>query len=307
MSRGGRLGMITLRQLEALYWIVQLGTFERAAVKLNTTQSAISKRIQELEAACRVTVFDRDRRGAKLTEKGEHVLALGQEMLGLQERILDLRGSKEMPARRLRLGVTELSALTWLPRLVTALRDAYPTLTIEPEVDMSRTLHERLREDAIDLIVIPETFSDPEITSVPLAEVANAWMARPDLVTRRGALTLTELADYPILVQGGKSGSGLYFNKWLKSEGIAFTRTLTCDSMMAMLGLTVAGVGISYLPRQCFRPLFAAGKLVVIPTRPALPSVPYAAMYRNDRPSAFTSVVAELARQVCDFSRQFQG
>jgi DNA-binding transcriptional LysR family regulator len=63
--------MITLRQLEALYWIVQLGTFERAAAKLNTTQSAISKRIQELEAACHITVFDRDRRGAKLTEKGE--------------------------------------------------------------------------------------------------------------------------------------------------------------------------------------------------------------------------------------------
>lgn len=299
--------MITLRQLEALYWIVQLGTFERAAAKLNTTQSAISKRIQELEAACRITVFDRDRRGAKLTEKGEHVLALGQQMLDLQERILDLRGNTEMPARRLRLGVTELSALTWLPRLVTALRESYPTLVIEPEVDMSRTLHERLREDAIDLIVIPETFSDPEITSIRLAEVANSWMARPGLVTRRGAVPLAEIADYPILAQGTKSGSGLYFSKWLKSEGIAFPRVLTCDSMMAMVGLTVAGVGVSYLPRQCFRPLIEAGKLVIIPTRPALPPVPYAAMYRNDRPSALTSVVAQLAGQLCDFSKQLQG
>jgi DNA-binding transcriptional LysR family regulator len=299
--------MITLRQLEALYWIVQLGTFERAAAKLNTTQSAISKRIQELEAACRIIVFDRDRRGAKLTEKGEHVLALGQEMLALQERILDLRGNAEMPARRLRLGVTELSALTWLPKLVAALRTSHPALTIEPEVDMSRSLHERLREGAIDLIVIPETFSDPEITSLHLADVANAWMAQPGLVKRRGALTLAELADYPILAQGGKSGSGLYLNKWFRSEGIVFERVLTCDSMTALLGLTVAGAGISYLPRQCFRPLIEAGKLVVIPTRPALPAVPYAAMYRNDRPSAFIGVVAELARELCDFSKQLQG
>src|SRR3569833_734941 len=134
--------MITLRQLEPLYWIVQLGTFERAAVKLNTTQSAISKRIQELEAACRITLFDRDRRGARLTEKGEHVLALGQEVLGLQERILALRGNAEMPARRLRLGDTDLSALILLPYLVAALRTSHPALSIEPEVDMSRTLHE---------------------------------------------------------------------------------------------------------------------------------------------------------------------
>ena len=68
---------------------------------------------------------------------------------------------------------------------------------------MSRSLHERLREDAIDLIVIPETFSDPEITSVRLAEVTNVWMARPGLAKRRRRLALADLADYPILMQGG--------------------------------------------------------------------------------------------------------
>ena len=41
--------MVTLRQLLALHWIERLGTFERAAEHLNTTQSAISKRVQELE------------------------------------------------------------------------------------------------------------------------------------------------------------------------------------------------------------------------------------------------------------------
>lgn len=55
--------MITLRQLEALYWISHLGTFERAATRLNTTQSAISKRIQELELVVGLAVFDRNQRG----------------------------------------------------------------------------------------------------------------------------------------------------------------------------------------------------------------------------------------------------
>ena len=102
--------MITLKQLEALQCVVQLGTFERAALRLNTTQSAISKRIQQLEDASGLPIFDRNQRGARLTEKGEHLLALGQEMLALQGRMLDLKSGSEMPARRLRLGVTELSA-----------------------------------------------------------------------------------------------------------------------------------------------------------------------------------------------------
>ncbi|MET0530502.1 MAG: LysR family transcriptional regulator [Microvirga sp.] len=298
--------MITLKQLEALYWISNLGTFERAAAKLNTTQSAISKRIRELEAASGLPLFDRNQRGARLTEKGEHLLALGQEMLGLQQRILDLRDATEMPARRLRFGVTELAALTWLPRLVAAIRESYPQVTLEPHVDTTFTLTDKLREDALDVIVVPETFSDDDITSVRVADVSNVWMARPGLVDNQGSLALEELATYPILTQGSRGGTGLYYHRWFRSQGIVFSQVLTSDNLIALLGLTVAGVGICYLPRQCFRPLVDEGKLVVIPTRPALPPTPYAVMYRSDRPSAFISMIADMIADVCDFSRQLQ-
>jgi DNA-binding transcriptional LysR family regulator len=298
--------MITLKQIEALKWVAQLGTFERAATKLNTTQSAISKRIKELESAAGVPVFDRSQRSARLTEKGEHLVALAQQMLALQERMLDLKDAQEIPARRLRLGVTELTALTWLPQLVSALRESYPMVMIEPEVDMSRDLYDRLQEDKLDIVVIPEAFSDPQITSLRLAEIQNVWMASPNLIRNRRVISLEELANYTILIQGSRSGSGLYVSKWLKSEGIILPRMLSCDSMIALLGLAVAGIGVSYLPKQCFRPLVSDGTLKIIRTKPALPLVPYAAMYRNDRPIAFTRLVAQLAQVSCDFSRQFQ-
>ncbi|WP_436315798.1 helix-turn-helix domain-containing protein [Variovorax sp. LjRoot84] len=40
------------------------------ARKLNTTQSAISKRVQELESSLGAPLFDRAQRNAKLSEKG---------------------------------------------------------------------------------------------------------------------------------------------------------------------------------------------------------------------------------------------
>ncbi|MGJ5207880.1 LysR family transcriptional regulator [Bradyrhizobium sp. HKCCYLR20261] len=299
--------MITLKQLEALHWIAELGTFERAAAKLNTTQSAISKRVQELEASARVPLFDRRQRGARLTERGEEILALGRQMLTLQEQILALRDGRQSPARRLRLGATELSALTWLPRLVSAIREQHPAVVIEPEVETTRTLYDRLMDGSIDLIVVPEVFSDPDVTSVRLAEVQNVWTARPGLVRSRRSLGFEELGEYTLLMQGRRSGQGLYINRWLTANGVAFKRAITVDNLTALVGLAVAGLGISYLPQRCFRPLFAEGKLSVVPVKPALPAVPYSAMYRNDRPSALTAVVAELARRTCDFSRQLQG
>src|SRR6185437_2713914 len=66
--------VITLKQVEALYWIAELGSFEAAALRLNTTQSAISKRIQELESRFDLEIFDRSRRTACLTPKGEEIL-----------------------------------------------------------------------------------------------------------------------------------------------------------------------------------------------------------------------------------------
>jgi len=155
--------------------------------------------------------------------------------------------------------------------------------------------------------MIPEAFSDPEVTTVRLAEVPNAWMARPGLVTQQGPLEFSDLSEYLILSQGSRSGSGIFYDKWMKSEGIVFPRVLSTDNLTALVGLTVAGLGISYLPRQCFRALIELDKLVQVQTRVPLPPVPYAAMFRNDRPFAFTSAVAELARDVCDFSRQLQG
>lgn len=298
--------MITLRQLTALHWIERLGTFERAAEHLHTTQSAISKRVQELESTTGLQLFDRSQRGARLTAAGEELLIIAREILSLADRITSLKDGTQVITRRLRLGVTELTALTWLPRLIARLVKDFPGLTVEPEVDMSRTLHEKLMDDLVDLIIIPDTFTAPEVTAVPLAIVENAWMAAPGLIPHSGVVGLAELARYPVLVQGKRSGSGLFVNKWLGGLGIELPKTLSSDSLTAMLGLTAAGLGVTYLPLECFRPLVDEGKLTVIMTDPELPPVPYMAMYRNDRPSAFVTEVASRAVELCDFSRQLQ-
>src|SRR3546814_18228189 len=110
-----------------------------------------------------------------------------------------------------------MSALSWLPRLVTAIQEAHPTLILEPEVDMSRNLYDRLLDETIDLIVIPDAFSDPEVTSLRLAEVSNVWTARPGTVRSGRALDCRELSEQTILPQSGRSGSSLLLSKWLRA------------------------------------------------------------------------------------------
>src|SRR5687768_7211733 len=126
--------MLTFKQLEAVYWIVRLGGFSQAAHKLHTTQSAVSKRIQEVESLLGSPVFDRSLRSARLSDMGEEVYVMAERLLDEREahmRRLLKGGDQE---RHVRIGVTEVTAMTWLPRLVERLHEEYPKVTIDPEV-----------------------------------------------------------------------------------------------------------------------------------------------------------------------------
>ncbi|MGF6781332.1 LysR family transcriptional regulator [Paraburkholderia sp. GAS334] len=294
--------MMTFKQMEALYWIVQLGSFEAAANRLNTTQSAVSKRIQELERAFDLTVFDRVHRSARLTEKGEQFFGYAKELLDRRDQIVEQVVSKEALVRQIRIGVTELTALTWLPRLISAIQGAYPKLTVEAEVDLNATLRERLAADTIDIIVVPQIHSTESFATTRVGEVDNAWMCAPSLTARKTAIPLADIVQFPLILQGGLSGTGFIYTRFLQEHGVSMQRILASNSLIAQIGLTLSGLGVSYLPKSCLSHMVTRGALRIVQTQPALPPVSYVALHRAGQSHSLNADVARLAAQCCDFS-----
>ena len=294
--------MVTLKQIEALYRVAALGSFERAARRLGTTQSAVSKRVQDLEATLGVSVFDRSARQARLTVQGRAVLSLGEEMLDLRERILALAGCTP-PLPRLRFGVTELTALTWLPAFVAGLRTAQPLMELTPEVERSVVLFERLRAGTTDFIVVPDAFREPRFESVPLAEVGMDWMCSPGLARPGGVLSASDLSQLTLLILGESSGSGLVFRRWLKQNGVQLRHAIASNSLVALVGLALAGIGASHLPSACFGGLVGQGLLQRIESDPPSPPIRYIAMFRRDGKRPQLERIGQIARACCDFTR----
>lgn len=299
--------MFSFRQLEALYWIATLGGFAPAARKLNTTQSAISKRVKELEASFETALFDREHRQARLTEKGEEMLLIARRLLEQRDIAVEQFSKPEIIERRLRIGVTELTAMTWLPRLIRRIHQHYPRVVIEPDVDLSVNLRDKLVNDEIDAIIVPDAFSDPGFSAIPLSSVKSVWLARAGLVAEhKRPLRMHELASYTILTQGNRSGTGIIYDRWINSQSIFPTYSLSCSSIVALIGLTVAGMGVSYLPYKPLKKLIESGALEIIETTPKLPDVDYVALYRSERRSSFISSILMLAQECCEFSEMFQ-
>src|SRR5262249_51503225 len=78
--------LMNLRQLETFYWVAKLGSFSAAADRLNATQSTVSMRIQDLERDFGHTLFDRGRRGARITAMGRELMRYAEEVLRLSAR-----------------------------------------------------------------------------------------------------------------------------------------------------------------------------------------------------------------------------
>jgi DNA-binding transcriptional LysR family regulator len=298
--------MMTFKQLEALYWIGELGSFALAAQKLHTSQSAVSKRVHELEMAFDTALFDRTQRSARLTDKGEEMFMLAKGLLDQRNAAIEQLGRVEVIERRVRIGVTELTAMTWLPRWVELIQVHYPKVTLEPDVDSSANLREKVLGDELDLVIVPDAFADSRIPTQPVGRVASAWMCKPGLVEAGRRIRLHELAQHQLLLQGTKSGTGLLYDSWMKNLGVQPARPIVVHNLVALIGLTISGLGVSYLPRQAMAPMLQEGALALLDVVPALPEVPYVAMYKGQHRSALLASVVMLAQESCDFTRMFQ-
>lgn len=298
--------MMTFKQLEAIYWIVRLGGFSQAAGKLHTSQSAISKRVQELEALFSTELFDRGARSSRLTDKGQEMFAIAKRLLEERESAVERFCSPEVVERRVRIGVTELTAMTWLPRLVNLIERHYPRVTIEPDVDTSRSLREKLMGDELDLMIVPGIFDNGRLSSRAIGSVRNAWMCKPGLVPARKAVPIQELAGYRLLTQSDRSGTGSIYAQWLEALGVSPTEKIVASNLVAIIGMTVSGLGVSHLPRKCLQPMIRDGSLVVIRTIPELPDIEYVSAHKAERKSALIASIVTLAQEACDFSTLYQ-
>ncbi len=298
--------MLTIKQMEALYWANELGSFGAAGSKLFTTQAAISKRIQEIESAFDVELFDRTKRTARLTDRGRDILVRSTEILRMHTALTESLTKDQPVARRLQLGVTELVALTWLPAFISRLRKRYPHVTLMPRVDSSENLKRQLTAAQVDLILVPGVAthrSDDGIVQKHLGESKHVWMVHSSLLKTKATVSLSALGDMTVLTLNEQSYIGGLVLQWMAGHGVVPKHHLSSNSNSALSGMVMAGLGIANLPLHFCR-LARGTELNLVQTSPPLPEISYRTMYRNDGPTVFLEEISSIAMKCCNFSLQ---
>ena len=201
MQVSDRIGRrMKLHDLHVLMAVAQSGSMGKAARRLNTSQSAISRSIGELEHALGVRLFDRSRQGIEPTQCGRALLGCGAAVFDeLRQGVKSIEFLTDPTIGEIRVAGNEHIIAGLVATVFGRLRGQYPGIAIDVASVVISEQHRELRERKVDLVVgrIPPS-DEADIHSevlfhdgiVIVAGLQSRW-------SRRRKVELSELVDEP--------------------------------------------------------------------------------------------------------------
>jgi LysR family hydrogen peroxide-inducible transcriptional activator len=145
----------SIRQLQYIVAVADLGGFRRAAEACHVSQPSLSAQVAYAEGALGVQIFERDRRRARVSRAGALVVEHARRVLLAMRDLQDAARQAGDPFRgTLRVGVIPTVCPYLLPEVAGPLAHAYPHLTVLWSEEKTRRLVGQLNDGALDAAIV---------------------------------------------------------------------------------------------------------------------------------------------------------
>ena len=118
-------------KLKAFYEVAINKSISKACRKLNISQSAISRQIQDIEYDLKTTLFTRHQKGVRLTEQGEDLFEtvnkINSFIYNFEQKLLE---KKTKPVGKLTISTTIGFGSTWLTPRINTFTNQYPEMEV---------------------------------------------------------------------------------------------------------------------------------------------------------------------------------
>ncbi|MDI3385345.1 LysR substrate-binding domain-containing protein [Streptomyces sp. B-S-A8] len=234
-------------QLRTFLAVAQTLSFTRAARRLGLRQSTVSQHVRRLEDATGRTLFARDTHSVELTEDGEAMLGFARTILEAHERAAAFFAGTRLRGR-LRFGASEDFVLTELPEILKAFRREHPEVDLELTVELSGTLHRRLADGRLDL-VLAKRHAGADGTLVWRDELV--WVGAESGGER---LRIDPQEPVPLIVYPPPGITRARALEVLERHGRAWRVACTSGSLNGLVAAARAGLGVMAHTRSLIPP-----------------------------------------------------
>jgi DNA-binding transcriptional LysR family regulator len=219
---------------------VELGSFARAAGRLDRSTSAVSAQLKKLEEQAGTPLLRRAGRGMALTDAGEVMLGYARRLLELNdEAAAALRGGELEGG--IRLGLQEDFGETLLPEVLGRFVRAHPKVRIEAHIARNAELLERIGAGRLDLALAWEagvhSAHAEHVGAVPMCWIGAA-QDRLRWPHAGGEPLPLVMLEPPCLLRSAAIAA-------LDRAGISWRMAFTSASLAGVWAAVAAGLGVT--------------------------------------------------------------
>ena len=239
-------------QLRYFLAVTQTGRFTGAAKACNVSQPSLSLQIANLEQELGGPLFDRNRKGVKLTARGETFLPRVKSILDEMESAReDAKALSGLSLGKVSLGCMPTTGAHLLPPILTAFRKIHPKIQIQLKEESSPGLALDLQQGDLELALVDDAGLRPGLEKqVLLTEgLALAFPARHPLAKKK-ELGLRQVADEPFILMKPGHGFRQITLEYFRKAGLEPKVIFESDGIETVQALVAAGLGISLVPRM---------------------------------------------------------
>jgi LysR family transcriptional regulator, cyn operon transcriptional activator len=239
---------MNLRHLRTFVTVADAGSFARATVRLNLSQSAASRQIIALEAELGIPLFDRIGRRLRLNSEGDDLLWRSRRLLTdaetLGERARALKGGQ--------IGTLRVSAPPQvIENIIAPFLNKYLRRHSGIEIQLveggGSKAHDQLDHGDVHLAHIASDIA--RFGSRLLYPIyVMAVLPRTHRLSRRPVLDIMSLADEPLLLLHRDFGARSWFDAACNTAGISPRVFLESSAPQTLMALAGVDYGIAVLP-----------------------------------------------------------
>jgi DNA-binding transcriptional LysR family regulator len=255
-------------RLEAFLEISRLGSMRAAARSLHLGQPALSARITSLEDEIGARVFERTRRGVRLT-------LAGRALVPHAERALEAIDAGRTAVSQVEQGddgelvIAAASAInaSVVPELVARFRRFHPGVHLYVHTGRTERIVELVAFGTAQVGLIRESapLRDPRIAVEPLFVESFVLAARPEHpFVAEGPIPLARLGDATLVSYDRGSDDYEVGQSLLREGGVTPYGVIEVDSVDTARRMVALGLGVAFLPSTSAVPEIDAGRLAAV-------------------------------------------
>ena len=249
-------------ELRHLRYFVAVGEeehFGRAAERLHIVQPALTRQIQQLEAEMGCALFERLKRGVRLTAAGRLFLEETRRLLSDLERVVErTRLVAQGKIGCLRVGFADSATYSGeLPSILREFRASWPDVRLELFPSSSIATGEQLREREVDVgfvYVLPTYLRELKTRRISVERIMLALPQAHPLVKRK-RVRIRDLKGEPF-VWFPRAMNPLTYDRLLSTfhaAGVTLNIVQEGSNPTTMLSLVAGGIGLSFTQKSAER------------------------------------------------------